>query len=425
MNKLTSVEWNKGIDFAGVESIGARSSQEDYSLFRVFNSQNGIIAILSDGMGGHAAGEIASKNAVIEFDKTFHIYPAESIAVKLGASLSEANRQIYKLIASDSALRGMGCTLIGAYIDKNGIQWISVGDSLLYVYRNKKLSRLNADHSMAPLIEESVRSGKISKREAENYPNKNALRSAVMGEDIPLIDAPATPTRLLEGDIIIIASDGILTLADKQIESTLLKVSSLSAEEIATTILKEVALQNKVNQDNTTIQIVKIPKSLASHTTLTKKFLKITLTFLIFIISILAYLFLFKKDIIELGENSSHIPPISIPAPTPTPSKIEQPKVNEQIAPLPESLKMPSGTGIQNIQKGSDSNSPKNKSSDKKLESRSKGKDANKGGSIGQQNGQGSSNSIKDQKLDDLKDGGEKGNPVSPGKQSQETSEST
>ena len=336
-----AVDLKMGIDFAGVESIGARSSQEDYSLFRAFKNQLGLLIVLADGMGGHTSGEVASKNAVNAFDKTFHSYPSESTALKLGASLSEANSQLTKLISSNPQLDGMGCTLIGAYIDRVGIHWVSVGDSLLYLYRNGKLIRLNDDHSMAPLIEESLRSGKITREEAANYPNKNALRSAVMGNDLPLIDAPGAPKKLFSGDIIVVASDGILSLSDGQIASHLNKFSDASAENIAKNLLQAVESQRKPNQDNTTIQIVKIPNSFGKGFAKNKTGYFLLISFITLLVAAIVLLtsnptFLKFIGVNNQDKSSNVITPVAIPL---SDSQSSEPKQVDIKTSTPEPVK--------------------------------------------------------------------------------------
>lgn len=361
-----SVDLKMGIDFAGVESIGARSSQEDYSLFRAFKNQLGLLIVLADGMGGHTSGEIASKNAVNAFDKTFHSYPSESTALKLGASLSEANSQLTKLINSNPQLDGMGCTLIGAYIDKVGIHWVSVGDSLLYLYRNGKLIRLNDDHSMAPLIEESLRSGKITREEAANYPNKNALRSAVMGNDLPLIDAPAAPTKLFSGDIIVIASDGILSLSDGQIASLLNKFFDASADNIAKNLLQAVETQKKPNQDNTTIQVVKIPNSFGKGFGKNKTNYFLLISFVTLVVAAIVLLtsnptFLKFIGLNNQDKSNNVITPVAIPL---TDSQSSEPKQVDIKPSTPEPAKR-SYTSDDPISEKSNSVKPKEKGSKK------------------------------------------------------------
>ncbi len=252
--------WADGTDFSAIQYIGERASQEDYSQFRLFPADSGLLAILADGMGGHTSGEVASNTAVNAFDSLFKSYSISSPVPKLAASLSGANAELAKVIVQNPQLKGMGCTLIAVYLNKSGMYWISVGDSLIYLFRDGKLNQLNQDHSMAPLIEESYKAGKLSKQEADNYPNKNALRSALMGDEIPLIDAPDRPIQLYQNDVVIIASDGILSLNNNEIRDIVEKSLGDSAELTTNNLIKAVKLKNRKNQDNTTIQVIK-----ASH----------------------------------------------------------------------------------------------------------------------------------------------------------------
>ena len=254
----------KDVDFASKDYLGARSTQEDYALFSTNGSGSELLAVLADGMGGHSGGEIASKKAVDAFHATFNAYPSGPAPVKLGASLNQANTDLAISIENSPALNGMGCTLIGAHIGSQGLQWISVGDSLLLLYRKGKLSRLNADHSMNPLIEESMRLGKLTKEEALRHPDRHALRSAVTGEELAMIDTSVAPIGLHKGDVVIVASDGLLTLSYAEIGQVIRGCSKANAQVLATTLVEAVIAKQKSRQDNTTIQIFIAPVTLGA-----------------------------------------------------------------------------------------------------------------------------------------------------------------
>jgi protein phosphatase len=258
-SKNNPMIFKRDIDFCGKEILGDRAEQEDYSLFRTLSRSSDLLAVIADGMGGHAAGEVASREAVTAFDKTFVDYPSASIPTKLGAALQQANAELSKLIKASPSLSGMGCTLLGVYVSSVGLHWVSVGDSLLLLFRDGKITRLNADHSMAPIIQESVKQGKLSKQEADTHPNRNALRSAVMGEDLALIDVPEKPFELHKGDVLIIASDGLLTLSDSQITDYLKRHQYAGADVIASALINAVDQKRKPKQDNTTVQVISVP----------------------------------------------------------------------------------------------------------------------------------------------------------------------
>ena len=250
------------VDFAGHEILGSRQAQEDSSLLRASRNGFELLAVLADGMGGHVNGATASKTAVDSFDATFNSYVAGSVSTKLGASLHQANHDLANTAKNSPGLDGMGCTLVGAYIDSQGLQWVSVGDSPMFLWRRNKLMRLNADHSMTAIIEEFRLSGKITAEEAASHPGRHELRSALTGEALSLIDAPTAPLPLYKNDVVIIASDGLLTLSEKEIAGLLRQSVGSTADTIARQLLLSVEQKKKPRQDNTTIQIVVLPVSL-------------------------------------------------------------------------------------------------------------------------------------------------------------------
>ena len=111
----------------------------------------------------------------------------------------------------------MGCTIIAAWIDDLGIRWTSVGDSLLLLYRLPDVIRLNADHSLGSFLDEQARQNRITRSEAKRNRNRNALRSALTGSKIDLIDLRSEPLELRPGDWVLLASDGICSLHGDEI----------------------------------------------------------------------------------------------------------------------------------------------------------------------------------------------------------------
>ena len=192
----------------GAQHQGARPYQEDSWTVRGL-PDGAVLAVLADGMGGHAGGSVASRLAVGAF----------IMSVEQGGSLADAlqaaNLAIAEGAARNTALRGMGSTLVAVMAKGDAVMWISVGDSPLYLVQDGGLERLNADHSMAPQIAELVARGVISAAEAEHHPGRHTLREAVMGERLTLIDQGS---RALDpGGRLLVCSDGILSLGDARI----------------------------------------------------------------------------------------------------------------------------------------------------------------------------------------------------------------
>lgn len=253
------VGYVKGLDFASGEIVGDRKGQEDYHAFLLCNNGTELLAILADGMGGHEAGEIASRKAVEAFAHCFKTHPASSVSARLGAALEVANAELAQSISQDPGLSGMGCTLLAAHFSDHGVHWISVGDSPLFIVRGGKIRQLNEDHSMAPEIELRRKSGKISDEEAINHPHRNALRSALMGDGTPsMIDSPAKPFLPRAGDVILLASDGLQTLSDTEICKVTRRDGRSQA--IVSNLLGAVQAKARRNQDNATVQVI-LPKT--------------------------------------------------------------------------------------------------------------------------------------------------------------------
>ena len=187
----------------GAQHQGARPYQEDRWALKTL-SDGALLAVVADGMGGHAGGAVASQLAIDAFVKT-----VEQGRV-LADGLQAANEAVRKGAAGKADLTGMGSTLVAAVVKGDEVRWISVGDSPFYVVTTGKLERLNADHSMAPQIDALVERGVITAAEGANHPGRHTLREAVMGEPLSLIDEGSR--RLGAGARLLLCSDGVETL---------------------------------------------------------------------------------------------------------------------------------------------------------------------------------------------------------------------
>ena len=180
--------------------IGCREKQEDS--YRVKYYPDGLLVVVADGMGGHHCGELASAVAVREFEVAFAAAAEKSVRERLLTALSVANTAV------GAELGGCGgTTLVATFICKGVIWWVSVGDSPLLLWRNNRLQRLNADHSLRAVLLEYVAAGTMTHTEA--IQRGHQLRSALTGEAPALVDSPLIPCPLLPGDRILVASDGV------------------------------------------------------------------------------------------------------------------------------------------------------------------------------------------------------------------------
>lgn len=249
-------------------SRGARQQQEDAAalwpgpaaalpVFEHAPEEGRLVAVLADGMGGHAGGALASRTVCTRFLAT---YAAESAAVaaRLEAAMWASNAAIAEKVAANRALDGMGSTLVGASFGPDGLEWISVGDSPLYLWRGGEIALVNEDHSLAPLLDELAEAGKITASEAQEDPRRHMLRSAITGSEIELVDLAVRPLALLPGDCVIIASDGIHTLDESEISRIVAAYQADGPDAVASAMVRAVDSLRDPHQDNVTVLVIAV-----------------------------------------------------------------------------------------------------------------------------------------------------------------------
>ena len=241
--------------FAAQQIPGRREYQEDdYGLIEPGDpdADGSEVLLISDGMGGHVSGDTASRTVVKTFVELYHDTDGP-IPDRLRACLNAANDALAEAIKENPELEGMGSTVVAAVVSQHGLDWISVGDSPLWLFRDGKLRRLNADHSMAPVLANLVAVGRMTEEEAATDPKRHALRSAVMGDEIHLIDVSSQPVAIRESDRLLLASDGLMTLEDGEIAHILQNMPDATLSEVAEALIQAVEEVGHPNQDNTTV----------------------------------------------------------------------------------------------------------------------------------------------------------------------------
>lgn len=245
--------------FGHHQHTGKRDYQEDTIGFQS-SGEGGDAApelvVVADGMGGHVGGKAASDTAVRTFlDAYAHSDAATTVPERLYAALLAANEALDMAIQKDPELDGMGCTLVAASSTVEGWHWISVGDSIVGKVEGGALHRLNEDHSMAGIFEELIAEGRMTREEADTDPRRSALRSALMGKDIEMIDQSHKPVILGESDTLFLASDGLDTLWDHEIIDVL-SVETSHAQEMAENLISAVLAHDTPAQDNVSVALL-------------------------------------------------------------------------------------------------------------------------------------------------------------------------
>ena len=241
--------------FAARQIPGGREYQEDdYGLIERGDTDvdGGEVLVLADGMGGHVSGDTASRTVVKTFVET---YPGTDgpVTDRLRACLTAANDALTDATSENPEMKGMGSTVVAAVVSRDGLDWISVGDSPLWLFRDGRLRRLNADHSMAPVLASLVAAGRMTAEQAATDSKRHALRSAVMGDEIHLVDVSSQPVAVRKTDRLLLASDGLMTLEDEEIERILCDNRTASLDDVASALIHAVEAAEWPYQDNTTV----------------------------------------------------------------------------------------------------------------------------------------------------------------------------
>jgi len=181
------------------------------------------VFIVADGMGGHNAGDYASRYTVEVIISEISLSDRLDCNDIIREAIETANKKIREAAKADDALSGMGTTVVVATF-KNGILHVAnVGDSRLYVI-GKDIRQITRDHS---LVEEMVRMGGIDRASARNHPDKNIITRAIGAQESVEVDF--FDVTLEHGDIVLMCSDGLTNmLEDQEILSILLREEEIS-----------------------------------------------------------------------------------------------------------------------------------------------------------------------------------------------------
>jgi PPM family protein phosphatase len=194
-------------------AIGSYAVASDTGRRRRRNEDNYVVApplfAVADGMGGAQAGEVASKLAASALESGD---PAELTGLdRVHALIREANRRIYDRAMTDPAASGMGTTMTVALVEAMTVAIGHVGDSRAYLVRGDRMEQLTEDHS---LVNELLKSGRLSPEEAHVHPQRSVITRAV-GTD-PVVDVDAFTIEAEEGDVFLLCSDGLTDMISDQ-----------------------------------------------------------------------------------------------------------------------------------------------------------------------------------------------------------------
>lgn len=220
----------------GLSDVGRqRTINEDCYLV---DSENRLF-LVADGMGGHAAGEVASRIAA-DTIKDFIVHTEEDDGTwphaydenfsrttnRLISAMKIANSRVVEAMKKDQRLQGMGTTVVAGLVENGHMSIAHVGDSRAYIVRESQMSRLTHDHSW---VFEQVRAGMMTEAEAEKHPLRNVITRALGGASSVVPEASELDWR--EGDVLLLCSDGLTGMVEE--DDILRIISEAGSVEVA------------------------------------------------------------------------------------------------------------------------------------------------------------------------------------------------
>jgi serine/threonine protein phosphatase PrpC len=202
-------------------------AHSEIGLIRKNNQDSGYasphLLVVADGMGGAAAGDLASAVAIDSMRKIDGPSTGEHMLEVLAGAIQDANDKIAELVESDLSLDGMGTTVTSAMFDGVGLGLAHIGDSRAYLYRDGHLERLTHDHTW---VQSLVDDGKISESEAAMHPHRSLLLKVLNGQPTNDPDLTIVPVKL--GDRLMFCSDGVCGLIDDDMIMAGLQLSDIN-----------------------------------------------------------------------------------------------------------------------------------------------------------------------------------------------------
>ncbi|MBN1797980.1 MAG: Stp1/IreP family PP2C-type Ser/Thr phosphatase [Spirochaetales bacterium] len=213
------------INSYGISNQGrVRSNNEDF--FHI-NKEKSLF-LLADGMGGHNAGEVASKETCRFYESSFNP-DAQEIENHFKAVFKKTNDRIFNFGKKNKDLKNMGATFIVCYIHNSTAHILHAGDVRAYHFQNHTLNQITEDHS---LVAELLKQGQITKKQVKEHPLRNRVTNAVGAKEIVYPDY--NRVELLQDDIILLCSDGLWNMVD---DDKILSI--ITAQESIETICKK------------------------------------------------------------------------------------------------------------------------------------------------------------------------------------------
>jgi serine/threonine protein phosphatase PrpC len=249
------------LEFAAGSDIGRRRKGNEDSLF--VNPEMGLF-VVADGMGGHAAGEVASRVAVEAINEficltsrdneiTWPFGLDENMSYdgnRLKTAIRYANEKVLQETQQQNEYEGMATTVVAALVDQSTVNLAHVGDSRIYLARDGQLRQLTSDHSW---VNEQIQNGIISPDQARTHPLRNVVTRALGGRSD--IEVDMQEITALEGDVLLLCTDGLTTMLPDEEIAACIDSAIGSAEQTARELID--AANERGGEDNITVVLIK------------------------------------------------------------------------------------------------------------------------------------------------------------------------
>jgi len=191
-----------------------RQSNEDNMLAYVPEdaqvlARKGALFVVTDGLGGHTSGEIASEMAARMTRDSYYQEADEDIATSLQRAIKQANRAIVERASQNDAWSGMGTTVVAAVLRDDTVYAANVGDSRVYIVRDDNIRQITEDHSW---VVQQIRAGQLTPEEARSHPKRNIIYRC-LGEDKD-VEVDLFSEQVQDGDVLVLCTDGLTGLVN-------------------------------------------------------------------------------------------------------------------------------------------------------------------------------------------------------------------
>ncbi len=242
----------KTIQTGKLHNIGKREQQQDS--LGMTDTKDGIFAVVADGMGGLAGGDKVSQKIVMTMLQDAAVPSTSRSTGRLFEMVAHANDEINRMLGMPDQYSS-GSTVVAVYAGRDAFEWVSVGDSRIYLYRGGRLIQLNREHTYEEELLWQAVNGEITFAEVQENPRRKGLTSFIGMGRLKYIDGSRRPLSVRPGDRLLLMSDGVFNTLPEQEICDILKAYG-DPQRTAAVMEERVLQYQRSKQDNFTAVIL-------------------------------------------------------------------------------------------------------------------------------------------------------------------------